>query len=78
MTKIYRLRIKGHLDAAWANDFPGLTLRHLADGTTLLQGRVADQAALHGMLTRIRDLGLPLLEVRWLGADGDDVIDGSK
>lgn len=64
MAEMYRIRIKGHLDPSWANEFSGLTLSHLDDGTTLLQGPVADQAALHGILTRIRDLGLPLLEVQ--------------
>jgi hypothetical protein len=63
MTEIYQIRIKGHLDPDWAAEFDGLTLSHLEDGTTLLQGTVADQAALHGILTRIRDLGLPLITV---------------
>lgn len=64
MTYIYRVRIKGHLDLAWAGDFGGMTLRHLDNGVTLLAGPVADQAALHGILARIRDLGLPLLSVQ--------------
>ena len=63
MTELYQIRIKGHLDPDWADEFDGLTLSHLEDGTTLLQGTVADQAALHGILARIRDLGLPLLTV---------------
>jgi hypothetical protein len=67
MTNIYRIRIKGHLDLAWAADFGGLTLRHLDNGVTLLAGPVVDQAALHGFLARIRDLGLPLLSVQWVG-----------
>jgi hypothetical protein len=64
MPGIYRIRIKGHLDPNWATEFEGLSLHHLEDGTTLLHGPVADQAALHGILTRLRDLGLPLLTVQ--------------
>ena len=57
------LRIRGELDAAWSEWFDGLTVT-VVDGTTLLTGRIADQAALHSLLARIRDLGLPLLSVR--------------
>lgn len=64
MTDLYHIRIKGHLDLNWADDFAGLTLHHLEDGTTLLYGPVVDQAALHGILNRIRDLGLVLLMVQ--------------
>ena len=62
----YRIRIQGHLDRGWAADFTGMELTHRADGTTLLRGPVADQAALHGLLQRLGGLGLPLLEVRRL------------
>ena len=62
----YRIRIQGHLDQRWTSWFDGLTLTHDNDGTTLLQGQVADQAALHGLLTKVRDMGLPLVSVtRW-------------
>ena len=64
MPDTYRIRIKGHLDPNWATEFEGLSLFHLEDGTTLLHGPVADQSALHGILTRLRDLGLPLLTVQ--------------
>jgi hypothetical protein len=64
MPDIYRIRIKGHLDPNWAAEFESLRLHHLDDGTTLLHGPVGDQAALHGILTRLRDLGLPLLTVQ--------------
>jgi hypothetical protein len=57
----YEIRIKGHLDARWTDWFDGLTLSHEAGGTTLIQGQVADQAALHGLLQKVRDLGLPLI-----------------
>lgn len=59
----YEIRLKGHLDEKWASWFEGMTLTREACGETLLQGQVADQAALHGLLRRIRDLGLPLLSV---------------
>jgi hypothetical protein len=59
----YEIRLVGHLDARWAARFDGLALRHEADGTTVLSGRVADLAALHGLLQRVRDLGIPLVSV---------------
>ncbi len=59
----YRIRMDGHLDQRWAAWFGEMTLHREADGTTVLQGPVADQAALHGLLQTIRDLGLPLLSV---------------
>ena len=59
----YEIRVKGHLHTRWAAWFDGLTLWHDADGTTVIQGPVVDQAALHGLLQRVRDLGLPLLSV---------------
>mgnify|MGYP006214928709 CR=1 FL=1 len=63
----YELRVKGHLDARWADWFDGLTLTQLPDGTTSITGIVPDQAALHGVLQRLRDLGLPLISLRQLG-----------
>ena len=59
----YEIRLKGHLDARWAGWFEGLTLTREDDGTTVLRGPVADQAALHGLLSKVRDLGLPLVSV---------------
>jgi hypothetical protein len=59
----YEIRIQGHLDARWADRFEGLRFAHESDGTTLLSGPVVDQAALHGLLRRVRDLGMPLLSV---------------
>jgi hypothetical protein len=59
----YEIRLKGHLDAHWANRFEGLSLSYGSDGTTVLSGPVVDQAALHGVLRKVRDLGLPLLSV---------------
>jgi hypothetical protein len=60
----YEIRLKGHLDVRWAAWFDGLDLTCEADGTTRIRGPVVDQAALHGLLQRVRDLGLPLLSVR--------------
>jgi hypothetical protein len=59
----YEIRLTGHLAARWAAWFDGLTVSHEGDGTTLISGPVADQAALHGLLQRVRDLGLPLVSV---------------
>ena len=59
----YEIRIQGHLDQRWASWFDELTLSRDPDGTTLLRGRVADQAALHGLLTKVRDIGQPLISV---------------
>ena len=60
----YEIRIKGHLEPRWADWFDGLTLTQESDGTTVLRGSVVDQAALHGLLGKVRDLGLPLIAVR--------------
>ena len=57
------IRLKGHLDARWAGWFDGLSLTRASDGTTRLAGLVVDQAALHGLLGKVRDLGLPLIAV---------------
>jgi hypothetical protein len=59
----YEIRLTGHLDARWAAWFDGLTVGQEGDGITLISGPVADQAALHGLLQRVRDLGLPLVSV---------------
>jgi hypothetical protein len=59
----YEIRIEGHLDSRWAAWFEGLSLSLESDGTTILRGPVADQSALHGLLQRVRDIGLPLLSV---------------
>ena len=61
--QLYEIRIKGHLDERWAEWFEGLTITLEEDGDTLLTGPVIDQAALHGWLKKVRDLGLPLVSV---------------
>ena len=64
---IYQIRIKGHLGPQWTEWFGGLTITLEDDGATLLTGPVVDQAALHGLLKRVRDLGMPLLSVNRAG-----------
>ena len=59
----YEIRVRGHLGTRWAAWFDGLTIAHDSDGTTIIHGPVADQAALHGLLQKIHDLGLPLISV---------------
>jgi hypothetical protein len=59
----YEIRIKGHLDDQWASWFEGLTLTFEETGDTLLTGLVTDQAALQGLLKKVRDLGMPLISV---------------
>jgi len=62
-TPYYEIRVRGHLEARWANQFEGLTITLEENGSTLLNGPLADQAALHGILKKVRDLGLTLLSV---------------
>ena len=59
----YEIRVKGHLADRWAAWFDGITLTRRPDGTTVLDGPVADQSALHGLLRKVSDLGLPLVSV---------------
>lgn len=59
----YEIRLQGHLATRWSAWFDGMSLTHNSDGTTVLHGSVVDQAALHGLLTKVRDLGLPLIAV---------------
>ena len=63
MAAEYHIRIRGHLDPQWSAWFDGLTVVNQVDGDTVLAGPVVDQAALHGILMRVRDLGLTLLAV---------------
>lgn len=65
----YEIRLQGHLEARWAEWFDGLAITLEADGCTLLSGRVADQAALYGLLKKVRDAGLPLLSVHSWDSD---------
>lgn len=63
MVDIYRVHVLGHLDDRWSDWIGDMTPQRQADGTTVLVGPVIDQAALYGVITRVRDLGLPLLSV---------------
>ncbi len=60
----YEIRLQGHLGSHWASRFDGMTLTPLEDGTTLLRGPVADQAALHGLLRQLGDIGITLLSLQ--------------
>ena len=62
----YEIRIQGHLASRWAARFDGMTLTTPDNGTTVLEGLVVDQAALHGLLAQLRDIGLPLVSVTQL------------
>ena len=64
---ITEIRVTGHLDDTWSDRFEGMAVTNLEDGTSVLSGQLIDQAALQGMLKRIRDLGLPLVSVNRVG-----------
>jgi hypothetical protein len=68
----YEIRLEGHLDPRWAAWFDGLALTRDGDGTTLIHGPVVDQAALHGLLQKVRDLGLPLVSVNRVTTQAGD------
>jgi hypothetical protein len=72
---VYQIRIKGHLGSQWTDWFEGLIITLEEDGNTLLTGTVIDQAALHGLLKKVRDLGLPLLSVNSVEPSQQDVSD---
>ncbi len=72
---VYQIRIKGHLGRQWADWFEGLTIRLEDNGETLLTGSVVDQAALHGLLKKVRDLAMPLVSVIRVKPDPADASD---
>jgi len=72
---IYQIKLKGHLNESWADWFDGLTFTHEEDGTTTLTGEIVDQSALHGLLKKVRDLGLPLISVNQVEPDQAEPID---
>ena len=61
--EVYQIVVKGHLDSEWSDWFDGLTITMVDNGETIFSGPVVDQTALHGVLIKIRDLGLPLLSL---------------
>jgi hypothetical protein len=65
----YEIRLKGHLQQRWTSWFDGMTVTNDPDGTTVIRGYVVDQSALHGLLHRVRDIGLPLVSVVRVPAD---------
>jgi hypothetical protein len=67
--QVYEIRVEGHLSNSWASWFESLTIRHEASSETLLYGPLEDQTALHGVLMKIRDLGLTLVEVKRVTRD---------
>lgn len=74
---IYQIRIRGHLDRCWTDWFEGLVITRQGDGDTLITGPVVDQAALHGLLKKVRDLGMPLISVNCIESgqkDGSDIL----
>ncbi len=73
--ELYEIRVRGHLDDRWAEWFEGLTITLEEDGNMLLTGPVVDQAALHGLLKKVRDLGLPLVSVSPVEPGPADVSD---
>src|SRR5215213_2774850 len=73
----YEICLKGHLDDRWAEQFAGLSFSHASDGTTILAGPVVDQAALYGLLRKVRDLGLPLLSVMQVDPKPANGLDGN-
>ena len=67
--QIYQIVVKGHLDGAWSDWFDGLAVTPVDNGQTILTGTIVDQTALHGVLIKIRDLGLPLLSLARIEPD---------
>jgi hypothetical protein len=70
---LYEIRLKGHLDEHWSEWLGGLTVTYDEQDNTLLAGPVVDQAALHGLLKKVRDLGLPLISINPIQADSEEM-----
>ncbi|WP_216637393.1 hypothetical protein [Bacillus sp. FJAT-27445] len=74
---MYEIRLKGHLDSRWSHKFESMSFTHKTDGTTVLSGPLADQSELHGLLRKLRDLGLSLISINQMdsnqaiGSDGN-------
>lgn len=76
MDDLYVIVVRGYLEKHWSEWFGGLTIAHNGKGETILSGRFADQAALHGVLTQIRDMGLALISVN--RAEGKIEVEGNR
>ena len=74
----YEIEIEGHLDDRWQEWFEGFTIRRIADGRSVLTGAIRDQAALHGLLRKVRDLGLPLVSVVQVQPGQPDELDKAQ
>ena len=70
MADLYYIRVRGHLDQSWSVWFDDLAITNEVNGDAVLTGPVVDQAALHGLLAKVRDLGLPLIAVQHIAGDG--------
>jgi hypothetical protein len=73
----YKIRVKGHLDGRWSEWFDGLQITNLEDGVTVLSGEIVDQAVLHGVLNKVRNLNLPLISVTSVDPDQQEPAIGS-
>ena len=69
---VYEIRVKGHLDGRWSEWFDGLTIANVENGDAVLAGEIVDQSALHGVLNKVRDLGLPLMAVSRIKSAPED------
>jgi hypothetical protein len=67
MLRVYEIRVKGHLGVSWSEWFDGMEIINLENGEAVLSGEITDQAALHGVLAKVRDLGLPLVALSSVG-----------
>ena len=74
----YEIRVKGHLGPRWAAWFDGLSLTSADDGTTVIRGEVVDQSALHGLLQKVRDIGIPLVSLTRLPSDAPTAPSASR
>jgi hypothetical protein len=73
---VYEIRVKGHLGGHWSKWFDGLEITNLENGEALLSGEIVDQAALHGALAKVRDVGLPLVAVSCVGPGQQEQLSG--
>jgi hypothetical protein len=75
---VYQIKLRGHVDPEWTDWLAGMTISLRDNGETVLTGPLMDQAALHGLLKKIRDLGVPLLSVMEIERDRADTTDGKQ